>query len=326
VIAVYRILSIDGGGVRGLVPALVLAELEERTGRHVADLFDLVAGTSAGAILALGLLRPGADGRPRWRARDLVDFYEVAGPAIFARTPWRVVRTVDGLLAPRYDARPLERLLRERLGDDTLGDALREVIVTSYDIRGREPYLFTSADVRARTAADQPMWTVARASSAPPTYFAPVRMRRDDGTGDRWLVDGGVYANNPAMCAYAHVRRHRQDTEVGLVSVGTGELSTDFATARIRRGGALVWARPLFDIVLDGQENVTDHQLRELLPAGRYFRFQAGLDTRSERIDDGSPRNLRALRDQATRLIARSAASLDAAAAMLTTTREEAPR
>jgi patatin-like phospholipase/acyl hydrolase len=318
VVPIHRILSIDGGGVRGLVPALVLAELEERTGRRVADLFDLVVGTSAGAILALGLLRPGDDGRPRWTAGELAEFCAAAGPRIFGRTPWRVVRTVDGFLAPKYDARTLVHLLRERLGDATLGQALCEVIVTSYDTRGREPYFFRSADVRDGTAADRPMWVVARASAAPPTYFPPVRVPRDDGSGDRWLVDGGVYANNPGMCAYTHVRRHRPGTEVGMVSVGTGELSTDFATARLRRGGALVWARPLFDIVLDGQENVTDYQLRQLLHPARYCRFQADLEARSQRIDDGSAGNTRALREQAALLIQRSTERLDAAAAMLT--------
>lgn len=324
--AMYRILSIDGGGVRGLVPALVLAELEKRTGRRIADLFDLVAGTSAGAILALGLLCPGADGRPRWTAHELAEFQAAAGKQIFARSRWRMVSTVDGFLAPKYNARTFERLLRERLGDTTLRQALCEVLITSYDAHSREPYFFRSADARAGTAADRPMWVVARASSSAPTYFPPVQIRRDEGPGHRWLIDGGVYANNPAMCAYAHALQHLPGAEIVMVSVGTGELSTDFATMRLRRGGALVWARPLFDIVQDGQENVTDHELGQLLPADRYSRFQVGLEDRSHRIDDGSDGNTEALRGRAALLIERSSDQLDAVAAMLTNAREKAPR
>jgi patatin-like phospholipase/acyl hydrolase len=320
VIAVYRILSIDGGGVRGLVPALVLAELERRAGRPVADLFDLVAGTSTGAIIALGLTRPGDGDGPRWRATDLDDFYDTGSPRIFGRTPWRVVRTVDGFLAPKYDAGPLEDLLRETLGETMLGEALCDVLITTYDTRARQPYFFKSADVRAGTADDHPMWRVARASASPPTYFAPMRV------GTRWLIDGGVYANSPAMCAYAEVRRHHPGADVAVVSVGTGELSTDFATARVRRGGALMWARPLLDIVLDGQENVTDYHLSHVLPADRYHRFQAKLDARSERIDDGGRRNLLALRACAARLIEERSDELDAAVAMLAGAREESSR
>jgi patatin-like phospholipase/acyl hydrolase len=311
---VQRVLSIDGGGVRGLVAALVLAELEDRAGRPIAALFDLVAGTSTGALLGLALLRPGANGSPHWSARDLATQYETRAPFIFDRSAWRVLRTVNGSLAPKYPSSHLERELRSQLGETMFSHALRDVIVTSYDLRSRRPFFFKTADVRAGRSQDLPMRVVARCSAAAPTYFSPGRVR--DGTGTRRLVDGGVYANNPAMCAFADVRKAHRDAPVLLVSVGTGSLSTNLATPRMAGAGSLGWARPLFDIVLDGQEDATDYQLDKLL--GRsYRRLQADLDDRSEPIDATSVSNLDLLRQSAARLIDRHSAQLDEIAATL---------
>lgn len=309
-----RVLAIDGGGVRGLVPALVLDALEQRTGQAAADLFDVVAGTSTGAILALGLVHPDASGRPSWRASDLVRLYESSGSTIFVQTPGRSLRTLYGYLAPKYDGAALTTLLRRQFGETPLRAALCDVLVTAYDARRRTPYFFRT-DGQGGHGADQPMWLVACASAAAPTYFRPVRVV--DEVGDRWLVDGGVFASNPAMCAWTETC-DAGDDDVVLVSLGTGELSADYATARMRRGGALLWARPLFDVMLDGQENVTDHQLRRLLPADRYFRFQPELTARSQRIDDASAGNTRALHEGVRRLLARHGRRLDEVAALLT--------
>ena len=297
----YRVLSIDGGGVRGVVPALVLAELESRSGRRVADLFDFVAATSTGAILGLGLVCPGSEDRPAWSARQIVDFYEREGPAVFARSPWWVLRSANGVLGPKYDVRRLERRLRGVLGTVSLGHALCEVLVTTYDLYARTPHLFTRSGARG-AEVDPPMWTVALCSSAAPTYFAAARA--DSANGPRWLVDGGVMANNPAMCAYAVVLRAMEAgtlarDDLFVVSIGTGSLSTDLSVPRIRTGGAMSWARPLFDVVLDGQEDIVDRELRGLLTAQRYQRFQADLPDRCEHIDDASPENMRALRHSA---------------------------
>jgi uncharacterized protein len=312
---VRRVLSIDGGGVRGLVPALVLDALERRTGRSVADLFDVVAGTSTGAILALGLLHPGPSGRPSWRARDLVELYETSGATIFTRSAVRCLQTLNGYLAPKYDGDVLTALLQRQFGETPLRAALRDVLVTAYDARRRTPYFFRTG--RPSCGAEQPMWLVARASAAAPTYFTPARVV--DEIGDRWLVDGGVFASSPAMCAWTEAcHAPGAFDDVLVASLGTGELSADYATVRMRRGGALLWARPLFDVMLDGQENVTDEQLRRLLPSDRYFRFQPDLSPRCQRIDDASAENTRQLHESVRRLLERDGARLEQLAALLT--------
>ena len=114
----FSILSIDGGGIRGIIPAMILAEIERRTGRRIAEMFDLIAGTSTGGILALGLTVPHEQKRnkPRYRASQLVSFYEEDGKEIF-HSFWQDVVSLHGLMEERYPSEPIERVLRKYLGD-----------------------------------------------------------------------------------------------------------------------------------------------------------------------------------------------------------------
>jgi patatin-like phospholipase/acyl hydrolase len=307
-----RVLSVDGGGIRGLIPALVLAELEQRAGRAVSALFDVLAGTSKGGILALALSRPGEHGRPAWRAQDLVELYEVWGPKIFSRTIWQRIRSAEGALDEKYRAADFDEMLERYFGETRLAEALNDVLITAYDTERRVPFIFKSAKARERADDDFPMRLAARATASAPTYFEPLRL--ETGTVGQYysLIDGGVFANNPAMCAYAEVRRRRPDDDVLLVSLGTGILTRPLHHHTIKDWGALEWARPILDVVFDGVNQCTDYQLRQLLPAAAYHRFQVRLDERSEHIDDAGPENLRALRLKGEELIATHGARLDA--------------
>lgn len=314
----FRVLSIDGGGIRGIIPALVLADLEQRTGRRVADMFDLVAGTSTGGILALGLTVPGDDGRPRYRAADLVGFYLDQGPRIFSRSLWRRITGLENLLEEKYPSEPIEEILQATLGDARLSDALTHVLVTSYEIERRQPQFFKShrADEPGR---DVRMWQAARATSAAPTYFEPHRIDLEGGTGGyHSLVDGGVFANNPAMCAYVESQDHRffePDDDVLLLSLGTGELTRRIPHEDAVGWGLAQWAQPLLGVVFDGVSDAVDYQLRTVLGRGRgrggYWRLQVELDEGSDDLDDASRTNLRVLQLKAEQLIDDSRDELD---------------
>ena len=177
-----RVLAIDGGGIRGIIPALVLAELEDRTGRRAADLFDLVAGTSTGGILAAALTRPGGEGgpgqdaHPRYSARDLLGLYEAEGPEIFDRSLLKRIRSVDGWLDERYDDDGLEAALRRYLDGTRLSDALTDVLITAYEIERRDAFFFRSARARADPTYDFTLADACRATTAAPTYFEPARV------------------------------------------------------------------------------------------------------------------------------------------------------
>jgi uncharacterized protein len=283
-------LAIDGGGIRGLIPALVLAEIERRTGRPIAEMVDLVAGTSTGGILACALTKP--DPVP---AARLADLYVQEGPRIFHRSLLKRITSAEGYLDERYDDRGLVETLRRYLGDTRLAEATVPILTTAYDLEHR-------AAVILRRSDDASMAEAAHATSAAPTYFEPVRV------GDRTLVDGGVFAVNPAVFAYAEAPEHVDL----LLSLGTGEHTRRLPYDDVRGWGQLEWARPLVDVVFDGSADAVDAQLRRLL-GERYLRLQVRLDEASDDLDDASPENLAALRREAERLIAARSADIDRA-------------
>lgn len=301
------VLSIDGGGIRGILPALVLERLEERTGRPVSALFDVVAGTSTGAIIALALTLAGEGGRPRWRAGDLVELYERDGPLIFARSVAERVRRLGGVEDEKYPSDGLRRALRAYLGKGRLRDALCEVLVPAYETERRTAFFFRRRDARdPARSRDFPVALVAEASSAAPTLFEAVRLETAEPPGWLSLVDGGLFANNPAMCALVEARKHHPEREVLMVSLGTGELTRRLPFEEIRDWGVREWAlpaAPLLGVIFDGVSDTVDHQVAHLLPAGAYFRFQVSLATANDDLDDASAENLRALRLEAARLL-----------------------
>lgn len=301
-----KVLSIDGGGIRGIIPALVLAEIERRSGRPAAALFDLIAGTSTGGILACALAKP--DALP---AERLVDLYEKEGPHIFSRTIWQRIRSGEGLVDEKYDATALEDALGRYLGDARLRDTVTDVLVTAYDTERRRPEFFKSARAREDRAQDFPLRAVARATASAPTYFEPFLL------GDRPLIDGGVFAVNPGMSALAEVLRYSPGAEVVLVSLGTGQLTRPFPYDEVKDWGLVEWARPLIDVVFDGSSDVVDYQLTQIVGPERFFRFQTELTTASDDLDDAGEGNLRALRLTGERLIAERAREVDAAVTAL---------
>ena len=233
-----RILAIDGGGIRGIIPATVLTDLETRTGRAAAELFDLIAGTSTGGILALGLTVPGEQRRPAHRASDLVELYVREGPNVFHRSIFDRIRSLEGAIDERYPAEGLERVLRSALGEAPLSEALTDVLVTAYDTDRRQPFFFRSSRARGDAASDYPMHVAARATASAPTYFEAARVV-NPASGDEYsLVDGGLFAANPAMVGLAEVLRAERERPVILLSLGTGQHTRRYPWKEIKDWGA----------------------------------------------------------------------------------------
>ena len=312
-----KVLCIDGGGIRGLIPALVLAEIERRTGRRIAELVDLVAGTSTGGILACGLTRPGPDGAPLYSAEELAGIYVEEGPRIFRRSLLKRVFSVEGLVDERYEDDGLNAALDRYLGDARLSDALTDVLATAYDIKDRFAFFFRSARARDDPAYDFPLVQVARATGAAPSYFEPAEVTDVAGARTYPLIDGGVYAVNPSMCAYADVVAAERAGELELMlSLGTGEHTRSYSFEQTRWWGQLEWARPILDMVFDGVADTIEFEAATLM-GDRYVRLQTALDEASDDFDDASEENLAALRVEAVQLIAASGEKLDRACAIL---------
>ena len=312
-----KVLCIDGGGIRGLIPALVLAEIERRTGRRIADMVDLVAGTSTGGILACALTRPGPDGGPLYTADELAAIYVEEGPRIFHRSLLKRIFSVEGWLDERYEDDGLNAALERYLGDARLSGALVDVLVTAYDITDRFAFFFRSARARTDPAYDFPLVGVTRAGSAAPSYFEPAEVTDVAGTRTYPLIDGGVFAVNPSMCAFADVAAAGRDGELQLMlSLGTGEQTRAYTFEQTRWWGQLEWARPLLDIVFDGVADTTEF-IAGTLMGDRYIRMQTELNIASDDLDDASEENLAALRTEAEQLIAASEDKIERACAIL---------
>ena len=293
-----KVLAIDGGGIRGLIPALVLAEIERRTERRIAELVDMIAGTSTGGILACALGKP--DPLP---AAEVASLYVEEGPKIFDRSLLKQITSLGGYLDERYSDSGLVRALERYLGDTPMSAATLPLLLTAYDTEARAIHLLRSEGEHSGAS----MVEAAHATSAAPTYFEPVRL---DGAT---LIDGGVFATNPALVAYAEVRG-KLDL---LLSLGTGEHTRPLPYEKVKNWGQLEWARPVIDVVFDGGQDAVDMQLRALLPDG-YVRLQTQLEKASDDLDDASSDNLERLREEAETLIARETALIDDVCARLT--------
>jgi hypothetical protein len=331
------VLSIDGGGIRGLIAARVIARLEELITdaageeRRIADCFHMATGTSTGGLLAIGVTAPDPErpGRPRLSGDDLVDLYLGEGPTIFGDTVHKIL-SLGGWIRPKHSPRRLEDALRRRFGESRLRDALRELVVTSYDMHEPGPHFFKRWRAREIADRDASLVDVGLATSAAPTYFP------SHGLGSRALIDGGVFASNPSVAGVVEALKRRDDeprdlgaNELLVVSLGTGQYEVGQEQSKVRRWGRLgwVWPRPdpaLVAAFLDGQSDAADHWAEVLLnhepgravpepseqgKGPRYYRFQVTLP-RGTSLDDASERSLAELSEAADRLLAESDAEL----------------
>ncbi len=298
-----KILSIDGGGMRGIIPTMVMDKIERLTQKPVCELFDVVAGTSTGGILALGITMPGTPpGQPRFRSRDWIAMYENEGPKIFNKSLWEQIRSMGSIIDRTYRAEGLEEVLADYFQDTRLKDALTNVLITSYEMQYQNPCFFKSHYARKRPEFDFFMRDIARATSAAPTYFPPALLEVQNREQPFALIDGGVVANNPAMCAYAEAKSLYPDAEEFIVvSLGTGAMVRSYTHEQIKKWGLASWIQPMFDLWFQGANLTVEYQLKQFLPPKangdkRYFRFQTALTKQTEYMDDTSPTNMKQLK------------------------------
>jgi uncharacterized protein len=314
-----KVLSIDGGGIKGIIPAMLLAEIERRTEKLTAEVFDLVAGTSTGGILALGLTKPGQDGAPEYSAERLIELYETEGEKIFDRPVWHRLHSGWGLAEEKYPSKGIEEVAKRYFEDVHLEEALTEVLVTAYEIERRGPWFFKRRHARDKNREGDNflMRDVARATSAAPTFFEPLQLTWGP-HGKRAFIDGGVHSNNPAMCAYVEARKiHPEENDFLVVSMGTGEPTRNMPYKEVKGWGLALWAQPILNVVFDGVADTVDYQLRELLSteegdARRYYRFQTVLDVGKDDMDDASATNIQALKTKAQEIIDENDVALQA--------------
>lgn len=307
-----RILSIDGGGIRGIIPGQILVALEKKLqiknpSARIADYFDIIAGTSTGGILTIAYLcpHPNDPKRPKFNAQEVVNLYLERGDEIFNIPLMHKLKTAGGLVDEKYPAEELEDALNDYFGDTRLSQLLKPCLITSYDIKRRQGHFFTQHDAKKDSGWDFYAREVARATSAAPTYFECAKVKSLNNIIYP-LVDGGVFVNNPTLCAYSEAYKmlpgKPQASDIAILSIGTGFVRKSYDYNSAKNWGMVEWIKPLIDIMMSGVADVVDYQMRQIFDGDdvpkQYLRINTELpiDVNPD-MDDASQKNLLALKE-----------------------------
>ncbi|KAF3953285.1 hypothetical protein CMV_021258 [Castanea mollissima] len=285
------ILSIDGGGVRGIIPGVILAylesQLQELDGKEVrlADYFDVVAGTSTGGLIAGMLVAPNENNRPLFAAKDIVPFYLENSPKIFPQASGifaSAVNLVKILTGPKYDGKYLHKLIRKELGNTKFHQTLTNLVVPTFDIKKLQPTIFSSFQLTNHPILDAALSDICIGTSAAPTFFPAYYFSNQDRHGsvrDFNLVDGGVTANNPTLIAISEVTKQIINKNPDflpikpmaydrllVISIGTGSNTSEqkYNSKTAAKWGVISWLydngdSPLIDCYSDSSKDMVDY-------------------------------------------------------------------
>jgi patatin-like phospholipase/acyl hydrolase len=302
------VLSLDGGGMRGIIGATIVEEIERQVGLPAAKIFDLFAGTSAGSITAVGLNIPDSCGNPKYSGENIRRLYEEDGKYIF---PYGERAWFGGIFSSLYPAKGLEDVLNKHLGNCPFVSLLKPTIITAYDERPEaleRHVVFQSHPFPnpPHDNSDHVIWgytknakDLVRASAAAPTLFDPLTVKEDKYHFS--LIDGGTWITNPGVEAIHYAQKFYPGDDIMLVSIGTG--SYVHTLKDIPGRGLLHRLKPFLKKVFHAQVDMTDRYIRRHLITDddHFFRFQPFLDHRHDTCDT-SPDSLRYWADEALKL------------------------
>ncbi|KAK9136064.1 hypothetical protein Syun_015394 [Stephania yunnanensis] len=305
------ILSIDGGGIRGVIPGTILTFLESELqaldggDARLADYFDVIGGTSTGGLVTTMLTAPDEKSRPIFSAKDIVSFYVEHGPKIFPPKSSGWLYTIANLvkssvMGPKYDGKYLKGLLDKLLKDLKLHQTLTNVVIPTFDIKRFQPIVFSSFEVKKSSDTDARLADICIGTSAAPTYLPAHYFKtqgKDKNPLEFNLIDGGVAANNPTLVAISEVTKQvfRKQTRFDqimpldyarflVVSLGTGRRGEEKYNAQMAaKWGFLGWfingaSHPLVDVFTQASPDMVDYHIGVIFQAlqcpQNYLRIQ----------------------------------------------------
>ncbi|KAG4193827.1 hypothetical protein ERO13_A06G016700v2 [Gossypium hirsutum] len=326
------ILSIDGGGIRGIIPGTILgfleSQLQELDGEdaRLADYFDVIAGTSTGGLVTAMLTCPNEKNRPLFAAKDIKDFYLTNCPNIFPQPGCplfsRATKVIKALSGPKYDGKFLHNIVKDKLGETRLHQTLTNVVIPTFDIKHLQPAIFSSYQVKKKPTLDALLTDICIATSAAPTYLPAhyFKIQTDNGDVREYnLIDGGVAANNPTLVAMGEVSKEiikgnpdffpTKPMDYGkflVISLGTGSKKDEkrYNAKQSAKWGMLGWltsggSTPLVDVFTQASGDMVDLHLSvvfEALHSDKYLRIQDdGLSGDVSSVDIATANNLNEL-------------------------------
>jgi len=307
-----RILSIDGGGMRGIVPATFLERMEELSGKRIADLFDIAVGTSTGSILAVGLHVPDENQRPKYSATDFVNMYKDLGSSIFHEDR-SILKFLDGISRPTYDPKSYEKILEDYFGDTTISQLLSEVVVPSIELENMDMHIFSKKKGVLSDANNFHVKHIIRAATAAPTYFPAACVSSLDKSTNGTFVDAGVSTNNPAMLAITESDLFMNNRPCVFVSLGTGAITKPIDAIKAKKWGEIEWLHAIFDLQGDAQSSYTDSNIKYIMESRQgscYHRFQVDMHQLPFRMDDTAPKHLAEIRQASLEYVDKNEAKI----------------
>jgi uncharacterized protein len=277
----FKILSIDGGGIKGLYSATVLSRLEEKAGKLSGDCFDMICGTSTGGLIALGL----AIGKP---AEELAKLYSEKGNKIFPTSNYRLIRFFQSklqtlrqtLLWGKYTNKALKKELESTFGDKKLGELNNLVCIPSFNLSSGMPRIFKYPHKEGKFFMDKdiPLIDAALATSAAPTYL-PIHEYNDT-----MFVDGGVWANNPSLCGLLEALKFfvgpdKEYSHVEILSIASISQASGWVAKSRKARSFIGWKSKLIQTCMDGQAYFTHFFLENIIkridPDAVYIRIES---------------------------------------------------
>lgn len=301
----FRILSIDGGGIKGLLTASFFDTLEKRLNKNIADFFDLIVGTSTGGIIALALAN-------RIRVNGIVDFYLKFGPSIFKkRIISKFIGKSYGLFKSLYAIKPLKTALQEVFKEKTLHEMYEEnniaVCITATNTRNCKPYVYkTPHHSKLKRQIDTPLWEVALSTSAAPIFFPIVSVE------SKYLVDGGLWANNPSLVALTEAMSqyfNKNIENISILSVGNINSYSALQDFNSLEKGLAGWGKNIVTMTLDAQSAHVNFAMSQIFHGNekQYLRIEDRVDDPNQlaalsQLDNATEDNLRHLIERGEQL------------------------
>jgi len=297
----FRILSIDGGGLRGIIPVKILQKLEEITGKRVHEMFDLVAGTSTGGIISCASVLKGENGQPKFSLADIEDIFAKKAGTIFptARGLKRMILAAENIARPGYNPAGLQSVLEDYFDEERITDTLTPVFVSAYDLNNNRALFFKSRQALTDDKVNARMIDVCRATSAAPTIFPAYIFNYDDpkfpnDNPTRMCIDGGVFINNPEIGAFTEASRFASyppynmpnvsNDDICILSLGTGHYTSLMTQKQGEDWGEIAWAPNISDVMMQAVSHTAEYQGDVLTSDDHHLRVQIAIE--NEKYDD----------------------------------------
>ena len=284
-----RILSIDGGGIKGIVPAVVLLHLEKLLKRlsknqnsRIHDYFDLFSGASTGAIIIAGLLSPDKNNRAKYSSKEILELYLENGHIIFNSSIFQEIKSVSGIVNVKYDPEGLESIFEKYFGKSELKGLLKPSLIPVYDLSRGKNYFFRQQKALISPRHNFYVKDLLRGATSALSYFPPSQISTVNGLEHRCFIDGGVFANNPALSAYAEFRYHNSNLlakDTMMLSLGTGRKTTNLDCEVTANWGAAEWLYQGSYLTSNAVASASDYQLNAVYDnKPNYLRLDASFD------------------------------------------------